>query len=523
MHTEHIDFSETDCFDSAFLDYISGKSALKPFYGHGADLLSFEAQIKLKQKQFSREKREVLAGILTEQYAQLEPQGSVLENIHLLEKNNTFTLITGHQLNIYTGPLYFIYKIVTVIKAAKKLKARFPDYHFVPMYWMASEDHDLDEIAFLNYDGRKVKWETEQKGPVGLMNTEGLAKLGESFPRNAAFMRESYEKEKNLARAVRSYVHHLFADEGLLVIDANDQRLKQQIKPIITDDLIHHHANGLVEKQSARLADLGYKVQGFPREINFFYMQSGLRERIVKTNEGAYQVMNTTLCFSKEEMLEEVEQHPERFSPNVMMRPLYQECILPNLSYTGGPAEIAYWLQLKPVFDYYEQAFPILLPRNFAMVINTSTARKIKSLGLSTAQLFGQEHHIAKWLVQQITPRDITVETERSEVLKIFDLLAEKGETIDPKMKRTVAGFAQKTIHYIDALEKKFIRAEKRQHTIIMQQLQSVKTRLFPNGGLQERTDNFLNFYGHDSRFVEKIKTALDPFELKFHVIWLDE
>jgi bacillithiol synthase len=521
MHTELVDFSETECFDSLFIDYVAGNASLAPFYGNKPEIAAFEEQIRLKST-FSQAQREILVHVLEQQYQSIENRETVQRQLQLLEQPTTFTITTGHQLNVYTGPLYFLYKIITVIKAAKLLKQAYPDCHFIPVYWMATEDHDLAEISSLWHEGRKLQWQSNQLGAVGRMPTDGLAALAASLPAAASFMKEAYQKADNLADAVRTYVHHLFGEEGLIVLDADDSGLKQSLIPVIKDDLQHHSANKLVDEQSTALAKLGYKVQGFPREINFFYLDHQLRERIVREG-NSYRVMNTDLQMDEQRMMQLVEAQPERFSPNVMLRPLYQEMILPNLSYTGGPAEVAYWLQLKPVFELFKVPFPILLPRNFAMLISPNNARKIAALGLGAKAIFKPTAVLEKQIVTQNSKHTLHTLAEQEALVAIFEQLKERVEGLDYSLGRTVAADMHKAKKALQRLETKMIRAEKRQQHDRLAQLHAIKQSLFPSNGLQERKENFLSFYAQEPELLKKLAETFDPFLLKFYLIYLHE
>ena len=167
MKVDKIDLGETGLFSPIFLDYIKQKKPLQPFYNLYPFKKNVGKQVKLKKESFSSETRKILTTVLNSQYEGFTISDTLSSNLQKLEQENTFTITTGHQLNIFTGPLYFIYKIVTVINACKELKADFPDYNFVPVYWMASEDHDFEEISYFKLFNKKYIWETDQKGRVG--------------------------------------------------------------------------------------------------------------------------------------------------------------------------------------------------------------------------------------------------------------------------------------------------------------------------------------------------------------------
>ena len=520
MRSEKIELKQLQQFSPLFLDYLEGKSELKNFYHLPPSPENFQQQIQ--QKQLSPQHRQNLQAVLQEQYSPLQKTAVVEENINLLTRENTFTVTTGHQLNIFTGPLYFIYKIITTINTCRELSDKYPDYHFVPVYWMASEDHDFAEINHFRLFGKEYRWESEQKGPVGTFSPDGLKHLLEELPEPLPLFEKAYTENKNLADATRQYVHELFGKQGLIVLDAYHPTLKASFSEVIKADVLENEANRLVEEQSEKLKQMGYKDQVFPREINFFYMKLGLRERIVKEGD-TFQVLNTGLRFNKEELLQEIEEHPEHFSPNVILRPLYQEWLLPNLAYVGGPAEVAYWLQLKGVFDHFEIPFPLLLPRNFALIINKASQHKLEKAGLKAVELFKDTHELKQQLVLANAEQEISLEEEKKELEDLFARIQEKAAAVDKSLEGFVGAEATKSQKSLDNIEKRVKKAEERKHETMLNQVDSLKEKLFPDNSLQERKDSFLNFYINDPDFLQVLGRQLQPFDFRFNVLSSDE
>ncbi|MCX2744709.1 bacillithiol biosynthesis cysteine-adding enzyme BshC [Mangrovivirga sp. M17] len=524
MKVEKIGFGEIDTFSPIFLDYLAEKDALKEFYRYSIQLDSFKEAIN-ERSSFSENHRKTLVNVLKKQYSSIDTPEAVTENINSLANNNTFTVVTGHQLNIFTGPLYFIYKIVTTYKLAQKLKEAYPEYNFVPVYWMASEDHDFAEINHFNLFGKQIKWETDQTGPVGRFTTEGMVEnlnlngMGDEIE---AFL-NFYKKEDTLAKAHLSLVNYLFGKDGVVTIDADHPELKSIFAPIIKEDIFSEKSNELTEKQTGALTDLGYKSQVYSRDINFFYLKDDLRERIVKTDSGDYKTVNEVAQWTKEELSSEIEQHPERFSPNVIMRPVYQETILPNLAYIGGPAEVAYWLQLKLVFDYYDTFFPVLMPRNFALTLNKANVKKYEKLEIGTKQLFIPFEEQKKDFIEKLTENEIKLNEQKKGLAKVFDEIKDKAAEIDKSLQGFVGSEMAKSMKSIDNIEKRLQKAEEKRHEITLNQLESLLNKLFPNGSLQERHDNFLNFYLNHPKFIEHLKSAFDPFDFTFNILFEDE
>ncbi len=520
MKSEKITLHETHQFSPLFLDYLSGKENLKPFYNLPPSPESFKKQIQ--QKNFSSNQRRILQEVLQEQYKTLSPNSSAEQNITLLGEENTFTVTTGHQLNIFTGPLYFIYKIVTVINTCRELKKLHPEYNFIPVYWMASEDHDFEEISYFNLFGKKYKWETSQRGAVGGFSPDGLQDIIKELPEPVPVFEQAYTQNKTLSGAVRQYVHELFGKWGVISLDASHPKLKETFTSVIESDLKENTANKLVEDSSEQLQKEGYKPQVFPREINFFYMKEGLRERIVKEGDK-YKALNTEIEFTEESLLTELHSHPERFSPNVILRPLYQEWILPNLAYVGGPAEIAYWLQLKSVFDHSQVAFPVLLPRNFALVISKSNQNKLEKTGIKPADLFRNTHELKQQLLEQNAEHEISLSDEQEQLAKVFEQIKEKAAAVDKSLEGFAGAEAAKTFKSLENIEKRIKKAEERKHETLLNQVDGLKDKLFPDQSLQERKDNFLNFYINDPAFITRLAECFDPFSFTFNILTYDE
>jgi bacillithiol synthase len=518
MQHSTLPFRDTHSFSDFFLDYIEQKDSLKPFYHLFPKKENFKQQIEEKKNTFPQSNRNTLVNTLTQQYSHLQISDKVKSNIESLSNPTTFTITTGHQLNIFTGPLYFIYKIVTVINACKKLKEQYPQYNFVPVYWMASEDHDYEEIKSFRLYGKKYTWTTEEKGAVGRFSTQGFEKLINELPGDINLFREAYLKNKTLANAVRSYVNALFENEGLVVVDADDRALKTQFIEVMQEDIFDNVPARKVNESSSQLESLGYHVQVHARDINFFYLDKQLRVRLEKKDEEFIGV-DSPLRFSKDEFFQTIKNEPEKFSPNVILRPLYQEMILPNLAYIGGPAELVYWLQLKGVFDHYEIPFPMLMPRNFALVIDATVKRKLEKTGLEVKEYFESKNYLFNHWVTKNTHHNLTLGPEMEQAQKLFEVLKQRAVSIDKTLEQLVSAKAKRMFNSLEVIEKKFLKAEKRLHKDKLVQVEAVKDALFPNGSLQERTDNFLNFYQQDQQFIRKTINYFDPFDFRFNVI----
>jgi bacillithiol synthase len=516
MRVEKISLGETGQFSPIFLEYIAKNDSLKSFYQHYPSIENVEKQIALK-KSFPKTHRIKLEAVLDQQYGALDMAPRLRENLHALTEENTFTITTGHQLNIFTGPLYFIYKIVTVINACKQLKAKYPDYNFVPVYWAATEDHDFEEISYFYLYGKKYTWETDQKGAVGRFMPHSLSKVLDELPDKAPIFEKAYLDHNTLADAVRYYANELFGHEGLVMVDGDHPELKRLFAPIIKKDIEGHVSGKLVEQTTQQLDGIGFKTQVHAREINFFHLNSIRRERIVE-KDGVYHVNNTDLKFTPDELWQLLEKHPERFSPNVIMRPVYQEVILPNLAYVGGPAEVAYWLQFKAVFDQYQLPLPMLMPRNFGLVVQKNLASKIEKLNLALSDLFLEGHEIKKKYVRANAENDVLLGEEKAAFAKLMEQVKAKAIAIDKTLDGYMGKQETRLLQEFEGMEKKLQKAEENNQAVAINQIESIKEKLFPGGSLQERHDNFMNFYLTNPAILDEFLKGFDAFDFSFHI-----
>jgi bacillithiol biosynthesis cysteine-adding enzyme BshC len=517
MIFQQIDLKNTRKFSQFFLDYLAGKDQLKKFGGLPPEISSFKKQID--GKQYPVQSREILVNTLKAQYEKLsDVPAAVLENIASLQNSNTFTITTGHQLNLCTGPMYVIYKLVTIIRACEELNKAYPEYNFVPLYWMASEDHDFEEIDHFNFNGNTYRWNSSQKGAVGRFELNDIRPLLHELSAIPAFFHKAYGAKWNLADAVRCYMNDLFGEYGLVVLDPDNHDQKSLFKSAMKADIIDNSQAPEVLRTSEELQALGYKTQINPREINFFYVEEQLRSRIEKAGDS-YQVVDTDISFNLDEMRGLIDEKPECLSPNVVLRPLYQETILPNLAYVGGPSELIYWLQLKGVFDKMGISFPILMPRNFGLVVPAHVERKRARTEIPIESFFEGADNLVETVVKEESENVLSLDTYQDQLEALFSEIKEKAGAIDQTLVAHVDAQRQRGNNALSNIEKKFLRAEKRNHDTLTNQIESVYYELFPGGGLQERHDNFLNFYQSDPSFINRLMEYFDPFDYRFNIL----
>lgn len=530
MPTDCISYQKSGYFSKLIVDYLEQKPELKALYNRFPTLENFRLQIAEKAQEFnSKDNRNTLVTALEQQYQGFDISEVTQNNISLLSDTKTFTVTTGHQLNLFTGPLYFLYKIVSTINLCKELKQAYPNYNFVPVYWMATEDHDFAEINYFHFKHAKIQWNRESNGPVGRLSTTGLEVVFEVFAKelglgdNATYLKllfkNSYLKHDNLADATRYLANELFGNQGLVIIDGDDVALKQLFAPYIKQELLHQTAFEKVNQTNKMLKD--YTIQVNPREINLFYIEDNIRERIV-LEDGLYKVNQTNLVFTEKEILDLVDSDPEKFSPNVILRPLYQEVILPNLCYIGGGGEIAYWLQLKSNFEANQINFPILLVRNSVLLATQKQSQKADKLGLSWADLFSNQQALFNQKTQEFSQFNLDFTAQKEHLKQQFAALHEMVLQTDSSFGKAVKAQEVKQLKGLDNLEKRLLKAEKRQYADALERIIQLQNELFPNQSLQERRCNFSEFYvdfGDD--YIQKLHDNLKPLASNFTILVL--
>lgn len=520
---QRISYRNTNAFSALALNYIEQDNFITEFQEHTPSLQGISAAIQNRLQLPGN--RKLLTEALQQQYKGISTSEKVLANISKLSEASTFTICTAHQPNIFTGYLYFIYKILHAIRVANKLKADFPDYDFVPVYYMGSEDNDLDELNKIYLNGEKLVWQTNQKGAVGRMKTTGLETLINNIKGQLTIyehgaelitlLETSYLKASTIQEGTFRFVDSLFSNYGLIVLIADTPLLKKEMITLFEDDLFKHTPSNIVTKTTEVLSQK-YHIQVNPREINLFYLKDDIRERIINDN-GTFRINNTSIQFSEEEMKVELNKFPERFSPNVVLRGLYQETILPNIAFIGGGSEIGYWLELKNMFNHYKTPFPVLLLRNSFQIIEEKAARLMQKLGISTQELFCDESVVLNDLIRRNSSLKLSLDTEKKQLFAFYESLKTVTSPIDPTLTIHVSALQKKAENTITELEKKMIRAEKRKHTDKTLQFSKLKSMLFPNGKLQERIENILPYYARYGKdFIKLLYENSATFEQQF-------
>jgi len=528
-------YRQTGYFSKIITDYLERAGSLAPYYTHPVSAEGIEAALLARQG--SPVNRPVLVAALKEQYKLIgssakaaatalasgggkadrndggedEPDSDSLgispvgRNIDRLLETNTFTICTAHQPAIFTGPLYFIYKILHTIKLADELAKKYPQHQFVPVFYMGSEDADLEELGKIYLDQEKLVWDTKQTGAVGRMKPKGLEKIlnrveGEltvqPFGKELVDrVKEIYLGSPDIQTATFRLLHHLFADYGLVVLIPDNASLKRLMIPVFEEDLFQGIPTRVVNETIGRLS-IHYKVQANPRPINLFYLKDDLRGRIERVGD-VFKVHDSQLEFDEAGIREELSTYPERFSPNVILRGLFQETILPNIAFIGGGGETAYWLELKDLFIHYRVPFPMLILRNSFLLVEAAWKEKLERAGLELTEIFKPESALVNELVKRESQQQLSLSAEISTAHDIYEKLKALARPVDPTLVQHVEALQARALEPLQQLEKKLLKAEKRKFIDQQRQIHALKSALFPpNGlGLQERIDNFMPWY----------------------------
>ncbi|WP_162903180.1 bacillithiol biosynthesis cysteine-adding enzyme BshC [Taibaiella koreensis] len=527
METVCIPHQATTFFSRLNTDYLSGHEALASFYQFSPDDAGLDQAIAAR-KQFPVN-RQVLVDTLRRQYRNHTLYEAVSSNIDALADHNTFTICTAHQPNLMTGYLYFIYKIIHAARLARHLQERRPEHRFVPVFYIGSEDADIDELSVFRFNGIRFRWQTEQAGAVGRMSTNDLQPLlgqltaligppGDNAERLKDIIHNAYRQHSTIAEATRYIVNELLGQYGVVVIDPDDAALKQLFLPILHQELFAPRAHELVQQTSQAL-EQEYGAQAYSRPINLFYLKDDIRERIEQHGDE-WRVLRSDIRWNRTGLEQELAAHPERFSPNVILRGLFQESILPNVAFIGGGSEVAYWLQLKPVFDHYKVFFPALVLRQSVLWIDAAASRLQRKTGLSDEELFQSSEKLVRAFVHKHTHKDLALEDTRQQLNQLFDQIKTKAVNVDITLRASAEAALTKMRHQLDTMEKKMMRAEKRNMAEQLSQIYKLKNRLFPNESLQERYDTFMPYFLEQGpAFFDILMEATLPYGNQFLVI----
>lgn len=523
-----VPYRKTGAFSGIVLDYIDQTEAIRAFAAAVPSVKGIE-KIMTARKAFAGNRQTVVNELL-KQYAGTATSDLVKSNIQSLLSDTTFTVTTAHQNNIFTGPLYFIYKLLHAVKLAATLQELYPENRFVPVYYIGSEDADFEELNHIQVAGDKLEWNTTQQGAVGRMKIdksllqlidkmEGMLGVLPHGAEMTGLLRKYYTAGKTIQEATFHFVNELFASFGLVVLIPDNEALKRTMIPVFREELLEQRAAAIVNETAERLEKAGYKAQARTRAINLFYLKDDIRNRI-ELRDDIYQVVDTSMSFTRDEILAELELHPDRFSPNVILRGIYQETLLPDVAFIGGGGETAYWLQLKDLFQHYQVPFPVLVLRNSFLLVEKKWQAMTSRLGFTNEDLFESGEQLLNRLVQRESKLDTRLNGSINTLEHFYEGLQQQAVAIDPTLGKHVESLQAKSIRHLLELEKKMGRAEKRKFNDQRRQIEAIRQQLFPGNGLQERVENISYFYAKWGRgILQQLYTASLSLEQEFVIL----
>ncbi|MDX2031838.1 MAG: bacillithiol biosynthesis cysteine-adding enzyme BshC [Blastocatellia bacterium] len=535
MTENAISFREIPRTSRLFNDYLYNFDRVSRFYDEGRDLTSLVARAeKVAAQHFSRD---AVAEVLTDQNRSAGAGAETFANIERLRQPDSVVVITGQQAGLFTGPLYTIFKALTAIKLAEELRGR--GVNAVPMFWIAAEDHDFEEVNHTRLVNREGQLTTitytacspKEGKPVGDVKlAEGIqenidqliAALPESefAPKLREDLRESYAAGTGFADAFARMMMKFFGKYGVVLINPLDDRLKHISGELYVGAMSQApaFASKLVD-ESAALVEAGYHAQVYtsPEAVPLFMLDEGRRTAMVRREDGRFYLKNSEKSFASDELLSTVARCPNCFSPNVTLRPIVQDFLLPTVAYIGGPAEIAYFAQLRPNYALLGRVEPVVLPRASFTLIEKRHAKTMAKYGIEFSELFEGPEGVLKRVVERSL--DQTTATVFDETERVFndqlDKLRDSLVSVDATLADALKGGREKILYQLHNLRTRFIHNRTKRDETMAQQIERLFAALYPNKNLQERELNvayFLARYGDE--VIDRVYQEIDP---EFH------
>ncbi|HKX29704.1 MAG TPA: bacillithiol biosynthesis cysteine-adding enzyme BshC, partial [Blastocatellia bacterium] len=485
--------------------------------------------------------REAVADVLLEQNRAAHAGEATLANLERLREPDSVVVITGQQAGLFTGPLYTIYKALTVVKLSAALRER--GIKAVPMFWVAAEDHDLEEVnhtRLVNREGQLTTITytgapTHEGKPVGHVKLgaeieqnieELIAALPESefTPKLAEDLRGAYRPGASLADAFAEMVMKLLGHFGIVLINPLDDRLKQAAGEIYVQALSRgpEFAAQLVS-ESAALEAAGYhaQVHTSPEAVPLFILDEGRRTAMVRRDDGRFHLKGAEKSFPADELLETVKRCPACFSPNVTLRPIVQDFLLPTAAYVGGPAEIAYFAQFRRNYTLLGRTEPVVIPRATFTLIEKRHAKTMSKYGLQLTDLFSGPDEVRKRVVEQGLDQNTAAVLDETEQVfnEQLEKLRESLVAVDPTLAEALKGGREKILYQLTNLRSRFVNNRGKRDETTIQQLDRLFAALYPNKNLQERELNisyFLARYGYQliDRLYEAVQIGFPDHRL---------
>lgn len=503
------------------------QESLNELIGLPFSIEAFKKQIQLKQNNFPKEKRKLLQSYFEVQYKNIDLSDAIKDNIKRVSEENTFTITTGQQLTLFGGPAFFFYKIIHCISLSIKLKEYYPEFNFIPVFWLASEDHDKEEIAETTIFNQKFYWENEFTGATGEFplddNIQEIkTSIIDFFSNNEDCDIISHLKKFSGVTLSEAFIHFLtsiFKDYGLLVLDANSTILKKELSFVLENEINNFSTFKHVSETNTRLLSQGIKPQAKIKEVNFFKLSKNQRLKINFSDEKFF-IANKEI--SKDALLSEIQNNPESFSPNVFIRPLYQEIILPNLAYIGGPGELSYWIQLKSNFDFYKIPYPLLVNRQSIFIIDPSTMNKMKNLSFTLIDFINTSYDELKknYLDKTQEYKNINWDESDSQLQIVLASLKDLYENSAPEICNFLESEWKNIEKSIDKVKNKLHKQVANKHELSIKQINQIKSKLFPNAIPQERFYHFFTYCPDGSlKLLHELIQEIDPFSTDILVI----
>lgn len=516
MKSYKIEIRDTKNFSQLVNDYLTKDSFFENKGGSIWAEQQWQEALEVKGSFFTTEKRLLLIDVISKQYDSLN-LASPRRQIELLKEATTFTVCCAHQPNLMGGPMYTIVKIASTIALAKKLAIQFPNFNFVPVYYIGSEDHDVQELNHLYVQNEKIEWNIDAKGAFGSLRCEASTEILEQVQDKLAqlpftsalhtILSDAYASNNTMAQASFVLMHELFKEQGLLCLDANTHALKESFVPVIQEELFFETAHNTLE-QDRKNWELKYPIAVEFRSVNLFYLDTNKRSRIIRNADASFATADGSMRWSEEELRILTKTKPEAFSPNAVLRPVYQEWILPNIAFVGGGSEVAYWKQVYPIFKKFNTPYPAVQLRNSISFIDTKFEKRTAQLNYTWEKWFLEEEQ----LIQEIISKSGIEWSKESALLEtLCAALETKSASIDKGLEGATGAAITQLNKAMEGLEKKWTQAIKRKEEDQINAIKKGKQQLLPNGILQERKESFLPFiakYGFD--IIPQLITAFE-------------
>jgi len=499
---------------------------LLPFIGKMPTLSNFQTQINTKS--FTSEKRIKLNKIITQQYKNCGIDTLEQPNLEKILELNTFFVTTAHQPNLMTGPSYFFYKIISTIKLAQLINNENHNSHTIPCYVIGSEDHDFEELGHFYLLGNRIeltqnrgiafaKYPIEDLIPV-VEKIKNILPPSTNTSNLVTLLDKCIRQTKTIGEFTMLFIHEIFGKYGLVIIDMAGREAKQAFAPIMMEELTKSSSYPLVQNTILKKQSQNLGAQAFPREINLFYHGKNGRTRIEKVSDG-WQTIDKTHQWNASQLEDDMARTPENFSPNVILRPLIQELILPNIAYVGGPGEMAYWMERMDQFNHYQIEFPILVRRDSFFILSEKLLKKWQKLGLPLRELFKSKEDLIKKINEDNFDQTIMVDFRR-DIINALDQLVQKSQAIDDPLRQSMEAEKARWIKNIDNVESKISKAMKIKNDAFIQSGLQVQGTLFPNGNWQERTESFLGFIAQCGfELIDYLIQKANPLQSEIKII----